>query len=136
MRIKCPRCEAEIDLINLGVHMDIHTLAAANLAAPSVPDWVAGFLNRRTDIEHQLRLCAAGKRGPIEAAEALDLANRLAVPDEFMGRQQPTPWEVAEQIAAAIEPKTSPRPYSIVASKRQALHWAASVARSLFPRPV
>ena len=52
------------------------------------------------------------------------------------GERYPAPWEVAEQIAAAIEPSGEVKPYSEVKNRRQALHWAASVARSLFPRPL
>lgn len=51
-------------------------------------DWVADFLNRRTEVEHELRAFAAGKRGPISQDEARALANRLSIPtDPDFGRR-------------------------------------------------
>ena len=40
------------------------------------------FMNRRVAVENVLWAVSAGKRGPIEAAEAKDLAIRLGVPTE------------------------------------------------------
>ncbi len=45
------------------------------------------------------------------------------------------PWQVAETIAAGIEPKSPVPPYIEVKTKRQALHWAAQIARGMFPPP-
>lgn len=58
-------------------------------AAPPVPDWVAGFLNRRTAVEEVLRAPVNAQRKGLPAPEPLtpeqmwELANKLAVPDEF-----------------------------------------------------
>lgn len=68
----------------------------------AVPDWVAGFLNRRTEVEEQLRLFAQGKRPPISSEEALALANKLGVPDEFMGKKQVISDEMMERAARKL----------------------------------
>ncbi len=46
-----------------------------------LPDWVADFLNRRSEVERILRRAAKEGRS-IEPEEAKALANRLSVPDE------------------------------------------------------
>lgn len=57
-------------------------------AAP-LPDWVAGFLNRRTDVEVALRApLIAIKKGqpappPMTPEELWALADRLSIPEEF-----------------------------------------------------
>lgn len=69
------------------------TAAAGQLTKLStVPDWVAGFLNRRTDVEMALRapLQAQTKGQPVEllTAEQLNaLADLLGIPDDFMPEQ-------------------------------------------------
>ena len=56
---------------------------------PPVPDWVAGFLNRRTDVEVALRApLLAIKKGqpappPLTPEELWALADRLSIPEEF-----------------------------------------------------
>jgi hypothetical protein len=99
--------------------------------APPIPEWVAGFLNRRFDVEHQLRLLEKGERGPIEPDEARQLADRLSVPEQFMGRREPAPHDVAEQIAKAIEPHDT----NTTSARHRALKWAAEVARTMFAPP-
>ena len=56
---------------------------------PPVPDWVAGFLNRRTVVEEVLRApMNARKKGlpeppPLTPEQMWDLADKLGVPEEF-----------------------------------------------------
>jgi len=62
----------------------------------AVPDWVAGLLNRRTDVENILRApFKAQAKGlpmpdgfPLTAEAMNELANRLSVPAEFMPNRQ------------------------------------------------
>lgn len=54
-----------------------------------VPDWVDGFLNRRTEVEAVLRAPLKAKRKgqpippPMTPEEMWALADRLSVPEEF-----------------------------------------------------
>lgn len=54
-----------------------------------VPDWVAGFLNRRTDVEATLRAPLKAQRNglpvppPLTPEEMWALADKLSVPEEF-----------------------------------------------------
>ncbi len=62
---------------------------------PELPDWVADFLNRRTEVEHVLRAPmnvrkrnARGIRheddpAPLTPEQMWDLANKLSVPTGF-----------------------------------------------------
>lgn len=43
-------------------------------------DAAVDFMNRRVSVENTLWLVASGKRGPIEAEEAKQLAIKLGVP--------------------------------------------------------
>jgi len=70
-------------------------LAEKSAAETRVPDWVADFLNRRTEVEHALRLPANVRKNnilhgtddplpPILTPDQMwELANRLSVPSEF-----------------------------------------------------
>jgi len=72
-------------------------LAEKSAAETRVPDWVADFLNRRTEVEHVLRAPTNvakrnaarrdGKTDPLPPAltpdQMWELANRLSVPSEF-----------------------------------------------------
>jgi hypothetical protein len=53
-------------------------------ASPAAtPAWILDFLNRRTEVERELRDIKRGKRETLTPDEAWDLANRLSVPSEF-----------------------------------------------------
>lgn len=66
-----------------------HDANIALSARPPVPVWVAGFLNRRTDVEVALRApLTAIKKGhpvppPLTPEELWALADRLSIPEEF-----------------------------------------------------
>lgn len=49
----------------------------------NIPEWVAGFLNRRVSVEQELFDCAAGKRPLPTAEQCREMALRLGVPDEY-----------------------------------------------------
>jgi hypothetical protein len=99
------------------------------------PDWIADFLNRRTEVEHALRAPLnaikeaqkhkrpAPELVPLTAEQTWDLANKLSVPSEFGVTYRPryqAPHDVAEQIAQVVEPFSTA---------------AAATARHLFPKP-
>lgn len=56
---------------------------ASEPAGVDVPDWVAEFLNRRTEVEGVLRAIAKGSRPALTVEKCRALADRLSVPSEF-----------------------------------------------------
>lgn len=100
-------------------------LCARLLALAAIHDSFAARANYKGNEKYPANPRIAEKRAHHEQAAA-DL--RAAV--EAISR--PAPWEVAEEIAKAIEPK---RIGARNTARGRALEWAASVARSLFKGP-
>lgn len=71
--------------------------AAPAGAEPPVPDWVGDFINRRTDIENELRAMAAGKLPLPTAEDCRRMADTLSIPSNFLRPYPP--------LAARPEPK-------------------------------
>ena len=71
--------------------------AAPAGAEPPVPDWVGDFINRRTDVEGELRDIGAGKRPLPTAEDCRRMADTLSIPSNYLRPYPP--------LAARPEPK-------------------------------
>lgn len=69
-------------------------------------DAAVDFLNRRVAVENVLWAVSAGKRGPIEATEAKDLAIRLGVPKEYQvapkGKTEHPPYPTGDVVGPCV----------------------------------
>lgn len=68
-----------------------------------IPDWVAGFLNRRVEVEQILFNCAAGKQDLPDKDQCRELALRLGVPDEITAHQGKVPQPASGRWSAPTQ---------------------------------
>lgn len=87
---KCLSCGASFKTYEIPVE-ELRRLAKESEGAPRRRSWRDKFhdlflssLDRRVEVENLLWSVAAGKRGPVEAAEARQLATKLGVPTEWL----------------------------------------------------
>jgi hypothetical protein len=90
-------------------YMDSYSITSHRLEIPeavTLPDWVAGLVNRMATVEGVLRKIVEGKREMITADEARELANKLSVPVEVQ--------TASTRVAFELEVKHTARGFPII----------------------